>query len=153
MFTNSEDPAVRSTEPQLSIGRKWRVDEAIIQVKKDLKREEVIGLTQTERKGFGSEGIKWRPKNRSCSSPNRLQRPVINKQKASGTSWTVIKESTVLAYSSYKRAGHAHILLLPRPMVQSGRIPVMQSFSYLSFAAKSAATLWNLEVTLLFASL
>ncbi|GFO07502.1 hypothetical protein PoB_003400700 [Plakobranchus ocellatus] len=45
----------------------------------------------------------------SCSSPNQLplQRLVIYKQKARGTSWVMIKESIVLSYSSGKKAGHA----------------------------------------------
>ncbi|GFO19899.1 hypothetical protein PoB_004640400 [Plakobranchus ocellatus] len=59
------------------------------------------------------------PSYRSCSSPNQvpLQQPVINKQKARGTSWAVIKESTFLSYSSDKKVGHActPILLLPKP--------------------------------------
>ncbi|GFO09047.1 hypothetical protein PoB_003555200 [Plakobranchus ocellatus] len=43
-----------------------------------------------------------------------LQRPVIKKQKARGTSWAVIKENTVLSYSSGKKTGHARrpILIL-----------------------------------------
>ncbi|GFO19532.1 hypothetical protein PoB_004603700 [Plakobranchus ocellatus] len=58
---------------------------------------------------------------RSCSSPNevplQLQRPVINKQKVRGTSWAVIKESTVLSCSSDKRVAHARtsMLSLPKP--------------------------------------
>ncbi|GFO26519.1 hypothetical protein PoB_005302400 [Plakobranchus ocellatus] len=61
----------------------------------------------------------------SCSSPNQvlLQRPIINKQKARGTSWAVNKESTVLSYSSDKKTGHARRPILA-PSSLSGRIPV-----------------------------
>ncbi|GFO01096.1 hypothetical protein PoB_002760100 [Plakobranchus ocellatus] len=43
------------------------------------------------------------------SSPNQapLQQPVIDKGKARGTSWAVIKESMVLFYSLDKKTGHA----------------------------------------------
>ncbi|GFO17331.1 hypothetical protein PoB_004383600 [Plakobranchus ocellatus] len=53
----------------------------------------------------------------SCSSPNQgpLQRSLINKQKARGTSWVVVKESTVLSYSSDKKAGHALTLVPSLP--------------------------------------
>ncbi|GFN79653.1 hypothetical protein PoB_000615900 [Plakobranchus ocellatus] len=49
---------------------------------------------------------------RSCSSPNQvpLQRPVINKQKARGTSWAVFKKSIVLSYSSHKMTGYFRFL-------------------------------------------
>ncbi|GFN97769.1 reverse transcriptase [Plakobranchus ocellatus] len=50
MHENSEVPAVRSLQPHLRTFRKR---------KGGLKMKKVIGLTQTGRKGLGSEGIKW----------------------------------------------------------------------------------------------
>ncbi|GFN91828.1 hypothetical protein PoB_001833400 [Plakobranchus ocellatus] len=65
---------------------------------------------------------------RSCSSPNQVsfQRPVINKEKARGTSWAVIRVSIVLSYSSDNKEGDARtpILLLSRPIVTVQRIPM-----------------------------
>ncbi|GFO18297.1 reverse transcriptase [Plakobranchus ocellatus] len=58
MVEDSEDPAVRSIQPQLGAGRKWKVDEAVDETKEGLKMKEAIGLTQTGRKGLGSGGIK-----------------------------------------------------------------------------------------------
>ncbi|GFN92914.1 hypothetical protein PoB_001942000 [Plakobranchus ocellatus] len=55
------------------------------------------------------------------------------KQKARGTSWAVIKESTVLTYSSDKKAGHAPHFRFLAPSSLSGGIPDW------SFAAQSAA--------------
>ncbi|GFO48992.1 reverse transcriptase [Plakobranchus ocellatus] len=48
MFEDSEHPAMRSIQPQLKTGRKWRVDEAMNQAKKGLKIKEITGLTQTQ---------------------------------------------------------------------------------------------------------
>ncbi|GFN81504.1 polyprotein [Plakobranchus ocellatus] len=59
MLEDSEDPAVRSIQPQLRSGRKWKVDKAVNQAKESLKVKEVIGFTQTEKKGLGSERVKW----------------------------------------------------------------------------------------------
>ncbi|GFO05652.1 reverse transcriptase [Plakobranchus ocellatus] len=59
MLENSEDRAVRSIQPQLRTGRKWKDDKAVNQTKDGLKMKEVIGLTQTGRKGLGSGGVKW----------------------------------------------------------------------------------------------
>ncbi|GFN92891.1 hypothetical protein PoB_001939700 [Plakobranchus ocellatus] len=63
-----------------------------------------------------------------CSSPNQvpLHRSVMNEQKARGTSWAMIKESTVLSNSSDEKAGHARtpILSLSIPIV-----PVLRGFA------------------------
>ncbi|GFN89603.1 reverse transcriptase [Plakobranchus ocellatus] len=58
MLEDSEDPAVRSIQPKLGTGRKWKVDGSVKQEKEGLKIKEAIGLTQTGRKGLGSDGIK-----------------------------------------------------------------------------------------------
>ncbi|GFO26851.1 polyprotein [Plakobranchus ocellatus] len=59
MLEDLEDPAVRSIQPQLRTGRKWKVDKTVNQAKEGLKMKEVIGLALTGRKGLGSEGVKW----------------------------------------------------------------------------------------------
>ena len=50
MLEDSEDPIVKTVQPTIKSGRKWKVDEA----KECLKIKEVIGQTQTDRKGLGS---------------------------------------------------------------------------------------------------
>ncbi|GFN95706.1 hypothetical protein PoB_002221200 [Plakobranchus ocellatus] len=51
------------------------------------------------------------PAYRRCSSPNQvpIQRPVMNKEKARGTNWALIRESIVLSYSSDNKAGHSSL--------------------------------------------
>ncbi|GFN85995.1 hypothetical protein PoB_001250100 [Plakobranchus ocellatus] len=50
-----------------------------------------------------------------ASSPNQvpLQRSVVNKQNARGTSWAVIRESTVLSKQEGKARLHTHTFLAP----------------------------------------
>ena len=55
MLEDSEDPIVKTVQPTIKTGRKWKVDEA----KECLKIKEVIGQTQTDRKGLGSSTAKW----------------------------------------------------------------------------------------------
>ncbi|GFO41911.1 reverse transcriptase [Plakobranchus ocellatus] len=47
MLKDLEDPAVRFIQPQLRIGRTWKVDGAVNQTKEGLKMAAAIGLTQT----------------------------------------------------------------------------------------------------------
>ncbi|GFN80366.1 hypothetical protein PoB_000687200 [Plakobranchus ocellatus] len=74
-----------------------------------------------------------------------------SKQKARGTSWAVIKESTVLTYSSDKKAGHARtpMLSLSRPIVPvQGKPRDVITFRFVFRCTQSAATPRNhLEVT------
>ena len=53
MLEESEDPAVKSVQPTLKSGRKWKVSKAVNLAKQCLNTEEVIGQTQTDRKGLG----------------------------------------------------------------------------------------------------
>ncbi|GFO17135.1 reverse transcriptase [Plakobranchus ocellatus] len=62
MFEYLEDPAVRSIQPQLRMGRKWKVHKAVNEANEGLKMKEIIGLTQSGRKELGSRGVKWRSK-------------------------------------------------------------------------------------------
>ncbi|GFO01873.1 polyprotein [Plakobranchus ocellatus] len=59
MLEESDDPVVKTVQPSLKTGRKWKVTEAVDEAKECLKMKEVIGQTQTDRKGFGSTTVKW----------------------------------------------------------------------------------------------
>ena len=56
MLEDSEDPVVKTVQPTRKTGRKWKVFEAVDEAK---ETKEVIGLTQTDRKGLGSSTAKW----------------------------------------------------------------------------------------------
>ena len=51
MLKDSEDPIVKTVQPTIKTGRKWKVVEAVDEAKECLKIKEVIGQTQTDRKG------------------------------------------------------------------------------------------------------
>ncbi|GFN92420.1 reverse transcriptase [Plakobranchus ocellatus] len=55
----SDDPEVKIVQPSLKTGRKWKVTEAVDEAKECLKMKELIGLTQTDRRGLGSTTTKW----------------------------------------------------------------------------------------------
>ena len=59
MLEDSEDPVVKTVQPTIKTGRKWKVVEAVDEAKECFKIKEVIGLTQTDRKGLGSSTAKW----------------------------------------------------------------------------------------------
>ncbi|KAK3777236.1 hypothetical protein RRG08_047856 [Elysia crispata] len=59
MLEDSEDPIVKTVQPTIKTGRKWKVVEAVDEAKECLKIKEVIGQTQTDRKGLGSSTAKW----------------------------------------------------------------------------------------------
>ncbi|GFR91728.1 reverse transcriptase [Elysia marginata] len=54
MLEESGDPVVKTVQPSIKTGRKWKVAEAIDEAKECLRLKEVIGQTQTDRKGLGS---------------------------------------------------------------------------------------------------
>ena len=59
MLEDSEDPIVKTVQPTIKTGRKWKVVEAVDEAKECLKIKEVIGQTETDRKGLGSSTAKW----------------------------------------------------------------------------------------------
>ncbi|KAK3748679.1 hypothetical protein RRG08_000911 [Elysia crispata] len=59
MLEDSEDPVVKTVQPTIKKGRKWKVVKAVDEAKECLKIKEVIGQTQTDRKGLGSSTAKW----------------------------------------------------------------------------------------------
>ena len=59
MLDDSRDKVIKSLNPTLKTGRKWKVKDTIISAKENLAFKEVIGLTQTGRQGFGVNEKKW----------------------------------------------------------------------------------------------
>ena len=59
MLEDSEDPVVKTVQPTIKSGRKWKVVKAVDEAKECHKIKEVIGQTQTDRKGLGSSTAKW----------------------------------------------------------------------------------------------
>ncbi|GFR99736.1 reverse transcriptase [Elysia marginata] len=59
MLEESDDPVVKTVQPSIKTGRKWKVAEAIDEAKEYVRLKEVIGQTQTDRKGLGSSSVKW----------------------------------------------------------------------------------------------
>ena len=59
MLEDSEDPVVKTVQPTIKTGRKWKVVEAVDEAKECLKIKEVIGQIQTDSKGLGSSTAKW----------------------------------------------------------------------------------------------
>ena len=59
MLKDSENPVVKTVQPTIKTGRKWKVVEAVDEAKKCLKVKEVIGQTQIDRKGLKSSTAKW----------------------------------------------------------------------------------------------
>ena len=62
MLEDSEDPVVKTEQPTIKTGRKWKVVAAVDQAKESLKIKERIGQTQTDRKGLELSTAKWRSK-------------------------------------------------------------------------------------------
>ncbi|GFO26356.1 polyprotein [Plakobranchus ocellatus] len=59
MLEESDDPVVKTVQPSLKTGRKWKVTEAVDEAKECLKMKEVIGQTQSDCRGLGSTTAKW----------------------------------------------------------------------------------------------
>ena len=53
MLEDSEDPVVKTVQPTMKTGRKWKFVEAVGEAKECLKIKEMIGQTQIDRKGLG----------------------------------------------------------------------------------------------------
>ncbi|GFO10132.1 reverse transcriptase [Plakobranchus ocellatus] len=65
MLEESDDPVAKTVQPSLKTARKWKVTEAVDEAKECLKMKEVIGQTQTDRRGLGSTTTKWWSKQRA----------------------------------------------------------------------------------------
>ncbi|GFO41364.1 hypothetical protein PoB_006786900 [Plakobranchus ocellatus] len=82
-----------------------------------------------------------------------LTKKTTKKKKARGTNWALITESIVLSYSSYKVGTPAdpYFRFLASSYLFGGNPRDVITLP-LAFRYAVNATLWNLEVTLLFAS-
>ncbi|GFS06016.1 reverse transcriptase [Elysia marginata] len=100
MLEESDDPVVKTVQPSIKTGRKWKVAEAIDEAKKCLRLKEVIGQTQTDRKGLGSSSVKWWSKAegkekrdmvidevRQREDVRRIQKAVQQPQRGQWTNW------------------------------------------------------------------
>ncbi|KAK3791550.1 hypothetical protein RRG08_002907 [Elysia crispata] len=58
MLEDSEDPLVKTVQPTIKTGRKWKV-EAVDDAIECHKIKEMVGQTQTDSKGLGSSTAKW----------------------------------------------------------------------------------------------
>ena len=52
MLKDPEEPFVKTVQPTIKSGRKWKVVETVDKAKECLKIKEVVGQTQTDRKGM-----------------------------------------------------------------------------------------------------
>ena len=59
MLEDSEDVVVKSNQPELKTGRKWKVGEAVESAKEGLRLRDIIGHTQTNRQGLGASKMEW----------------------------------------------------------------------------------------------
>ena len=100
MLEDSEDPVVKTVQPTIKTGRKWKVVEAVHEAKECLKIKEVIGQTQTDRKWLGSSTAKWWSKAegkekremvineiRLNEDSRRVQKAVQQPQQGQWTNW------------------------------------------------------------------
>ncbi|GFO47393.1 reverse transcriptase [Plakobranchus ocellatus] len=107
MLEESDDPVVKTVQPCLKTGRKWKVTEAVDEAKECLKMKEVIGQTQIDRRGLGSTTAKWWSKTegkekrdmiideiRNKKDSTRVQKAVQQPQQGQWTNWdTAIQRS------------------------------------------------------------
>ncbi|GFO06501.1 reverse transcriptase [Plakobranchus ocellatus] len=98
MLEESDDPVVKTVQPSLKTGRKWKVTEAVDEAKECLKIKEVIGQTQ---RGLGSTTAKWWSKTemiideiRNKEDSTRVQKADQQPQQGQWTNWdTAIQRS------------------------------------------------------------
>ncbi|KAK3744418.1 hypothetical protein RRG08_000851 [Elysia crispata] len=100
MLEDSEDPIVKTVQPTMKTGRKWKVVEAVDEAKECLKIKEVIGQTQIDSKELGSSTAKWWSKAegkekrdmvinemRLNEDSRRVQKAVQQPQQGQWTNW------------------------------------------------------------------
>ena len=108
VLENSEDPVVKTAQPTIKTGRKWKVVEAMDQAKECVKIKEEIGQTQTGRKGLGSSVTKWWSKEtgkrreimvineiRLNEDSRRVQRAVQQPQQRQWTNWDNVLQKSL----------------------------------------------------------
>ena len=62
ILDDSEDEVIKSLNPTLKIGKKWKVKDTVRSAKDNLAFKEIIGHTQTGRQGFGTNEKQRRSK-------------------------------------------------------------------------------------------
>ncbi|KAK3723334.1 hypothetical protein RRG08_059124 [Elysia crispata] len=100
VLEDSEDPVVKTVQPTIKTGRKWKVVETVDEAKVCLQIKEVIGQTQTIRKELGSSRAKWWSKAegkgkrdmvineiRVHEDSRRVQKAVHQPQQGQWTNW------------------------------------------------------------------
>ena len=100
MLEDSEDPVVKTVQPTIKTGRKWKVVEAAGEAKECLKIKEVVGQSQTDCQGLGSSTAKWWSKTegklkrdmvineiRLSEESRRMQKTVQQPQQGQWTNW------------------------------------------------------------------
>ncbi|GFO33355.1 reverse transcriptase [Plakobranchus ocellatus] len=73
-------PPGLSDVPSLKTGRKWKVTEAVDEVKECLKMKEIIGQTQTDRRGLRSTTAKMRSKTEGKEKRDMIIDEIRNKE-------------------------------------------------------------------------
>lgn len=102
MLQESPDESVRMVEPSLKTGRKWKVNIAVKEARESLQLKEVIGITQTNRRGFGYGDTIWWSKAstkqrremilreiRDDEEKRRVQKAAQQVQQGQWTTWDV----------------------------------------------------------------
>ncbi|GFO21210.1 reverse transcriptase [Plakobranchus ocellatus] len=75
----SDDPVVKTVQPPLKTGRKWKITEAVDEAKECLKMKEVIDQTQTDRRGLGPTIVKWWSKTEGKGKRDMIKDEIRNK--------------------------------------------------------------------------
>ena len=73
ILENYEDPVMKTVQPAIKTGREWKAVKSYRSSQRILKIKEVMGQTQTDRKGLGSPVTKWWSK-----SDGKEKKMVIN---------------------------------------------------------------------------
>ncbi|KAK3770086.1 hypothetical protein RRG08_040993 [Elysia crispata] len=100
MLEDSVDPVVKTLQPTIKRGRKWKAIEDVDKAKECLKIKEVIGQTQIDRKEQGPSTVKWWSKAegkekrdmvineiRLNEDSRRVQNAVYQPQQGQSTNW------------------------------------------------------------------
>ncbi|GFO40168.1 reverse transcriptase [Plakobranchus ocellatus] len=75
----SDDPVVKTVQPSLKAEKKWKVTEAVDEAKECLKMKEVIGQSQTDRRGLESTTAKWWSKTEGKEKKDMIIGEIRNK--------------------------------------------------------------------------
>ena len=121
---------MKTAQPTIKTGREWKVVEAVDEVKECLKIKEVIGQTQTDRKGLGSCTAKWWSKAegkekrdmvineiRLNEDSTRVQKAVQQPQQGQWTNWDKALQKS-LAWRHFRSAFSSDQCTISSPQTQ-----------------------------------